>query len=108
MVSIRPNFLLWFAATFVFSAGAEPEALPRSALFRGGLETQVPNHALPSSVEAPEGKLTLVADYAAPRTEGILLYLVNRTGRPVSIPHQDGDIYLKLETQSPDGRWQRA
>ncbi|MBL9200161.1 MAG: hypothetical protein JNL39_06620, partial [Opitutaceae bacterium] len=88
--------------------GAEPERLPPSALYRGGLETQIPNHALPAHVVAPEGQLTLFADYAASRAEGVLLYLVNRTGQPVLLPHQDGDLYLKLETPTPDGRWQRA
>ena len=80
-----------------------------SALFGGGAVGEShPNVDLPKQVIAPEGKLTLYADYEHAGDDGIPLYLVNRSENSVSFNSQDGDIYLKLEYQQPDGKWQRA
>ncbi|APR81914.1 Hypothetical protein A7982_07263 [Minicystis rosea] len=68
-----------------------------------------PVAALPVGVVAPEGKLTLYADYAGARGERITLYLVNRTGRSIDLPQQDGDPYLKLEALDRDSKqWERV
>jgi len=63
---------------------------------------------LPASVDAPDGKLTLFADYGDETGEGIALYVVNRTNEECQVPFQDGDIYAKREVRLPDGTWQRA
>src|SRR6185503_18670570 len=63
---------------------------------------------LPASVAAPEGQLTLYADFANVRDQHVTMYLVNRTGRTIDVPNQDGDPYLKLEAQSAAGQWERA
>lgn len=63
---------------------------------------------LPASVVAPDGKLTLFADFSDVTGEGVAMYLVNRTKEECQVPYQDRDIYAKLEVQLPDGNWQRA
>src|SRR5258708_1073165 len=77
-------------------AAAQEEKNP-SALFRGHVGAPIPNASLPRHIPAPQGVLTLFADYPAAGQLGIPLYLVNRTSSAVSFPAQDGDIYLKLE-----------
>lgn len=67
-----------------------------------------PVSALPDFVTASPGEATLFADFVGAREEGIAVYLVNRTGRPLELPAEDGDLYLKLETASSEGAWQRA
>jgi len=69
---------------------------------------QTPNVELPRNVVAPDNQLTLFADYADKNSEGIRLYLINRTTKPISLDSQDGDIYVKLERRLPDGTWERA
>lgn len=64
--------------------------------------------SLPATVKAPEGKLTLYADYADKRPGGVVLYLVNRTKEGVELDSQDNDIYIKLECKNQDGTWVRA
>src|SRR5262245_50520496 len=54
---------------------------------------------LPADVIAPEGKLTLYADYTSARDEHVTVYIINRTGRTLDLPNQDGDPYLKLEAR---------
>ena len=50
---------------------------------------------LPPAVTAPEGKLTLWANYAGARDGRITVYIVNRTDKKVSITAQDYDPYIK-------------
>ena len=65
---------------------------------------------LPKHVKAPAGKLTLYADYSkivdppplrpdpkAPPRSYVTLYIVNRTGKKIVFPAQDGDLFIKLE-----------
>jgi hypothetical protein len=66
------------------------------------------NVDLPAQVNAEAGKITLWADFEHSLLEGILLYLVNRSMSSVSFDSQDGDIYIKLETQTESGEWVRA
>ena len=63
---------------------------------------------LPKHVVAPEGRLTLFADFGDIRGENIILYLVNRTSVPAQFEWQDGDIYVKLEFMNDQGVWTRA
>ena len=63
---------------------------------------------LPGRLRAPDGKLSLVADFED-RLFGItVLYIVNRTRELVLVPSQDEDVYAKLETRDADGQWRRA
>jgi hypothetical protein len=77
-------------------------------MFSGQAPTQQPNALLPVQIAAPDGQLSLFADYNAVGKDGVPLYLVNRTGRTIQFSGQDGDIYIKLESRMSDGRWQRA
>lgn len=63
---------------------------------------------LPKNVIAPEGKTTLFADYEGATNGVIELFIINRTGRTIGIPTQDGDPYIKLEAGLKDGAWGRA
>ncbi|MGV3658691.1 MAG: hypothetical protein ACO1TE_00855 [Prosthecobacter sp.] len=57
---------------------------------------------------APEGKVTLWADFAGADEGGhVPLYLVNQTDVPQPFDSQDGDVYIKLEYQDEAGRWRR-
>jgi len=52
--------------------------------------------------------LTLFADYHDVAGNLVRLYLVNRTGHRIGFSSQDGDVYVKLEAATEDGRWERA
>src|SRR6185503_7126171 len=81
-------------------------ALPPAAHVDGDAR---PIAELPVGVSAPEGQLTLHADYASARDQRVTVYLINRTGRTIDLPNQDGDPYLKLEAQTGSaGPWERA
>lgn len=66
--------------------------------------------SLPKHVVAPEGQLTLYADYTdtARDREVVRLYLVNRTGHTVGLDSIDGDAYVKLEAMTSPDVWERA
>lgn len=68
----------------------------------------IPLARLPDRVPAPDGKLTLYADYRDRRGNYVVLYLVNRTDRDLAFASQDDDIYVKLETLGDAGFWERA
>jgi hypothetical protein len=68
----------------------------------------IPNVELPAQIVAPEGKLTVFANYAARNYEGVPVYVVNRTDKPITFASQDGDIYLMLEYRVAKNYWQRA
>lgn len=76
--------------------------------FHSVAKAGVADLALPNSLIAPEGKLTV---HAVPREGdggGAIIYLVNRTGKGISIPSQDGDLFFKLEVRDDSGAWVRA
>lgn len=75
----------------------------RASLSHGG-----PNVFLPARVVAPDGEITLYADYERAEAGRIPVYFVNRSGRPIETPHQDGDLYLKQEYRNDAGEWVRA
>ena len=64
---------------------------------------------LPGHVEAPDGQVSLFADYGSPQGNGrVPVYLVNKSTRDLVLNTQDGDIYLKLQYQDADRNWVRA
>lgn len=63
---------------------------------------------LPNGLSAPDGKLSLIADYGDVKEGRVALYLVNRTGKDVTFEAQDGVLYIKLEAKQKDGSWARA
>lgn len=68
-----------------------------------------PNEALPTSVKPVAGEVTLVADYAGKWPIGTIpVYLINASTNDVDLGAQDGDVYLKLEVEDPQGHWVRA
>lgn len=87
---------------------AQEESKAPSANFNNFLNFPAPDVSLPKNVVAPEGKLTLFADFDATDGRGVPLYLVNRTFQKVSLSAQDSDIYVKLEYRRKDGVWERA
>ena len=64
---------------------------------------------LPSRVAAPEGELTIFADYDDRWMGGVLVYLVNRTARPTTLSLYSGGFpRLWLETKGANGEWLRV
>lgn len=63
---------------------------------------------LPKQVVAPDGQLTLFADYDDVWRNQVVLYLVNKTDKEIDVPAQDNDLYVKMETQNSQGEWVRA
>lgn len=79
-----------------------------SPLYHANIPYPRPTVELPSQVPAPQGKVTLWADFAHAEEEGIHLYLVNRSGSMQSYSSQDNDLYIKLEYQNAAGKRLRA
>ncbi len=69
---------------------------------------QIGIEKLPKNVVAPDGQLTLFADYDDVWQNHIVLYLVNKTDNEVNVPAQDSDLYVKLESRTNEGDWVRA
>src|SRR5689334_16626404 len=88
-------------------AGGREDTSPGAA-HRANLAWAQPLVELPKHIAAPAGKLTLYADFVAKEEGGVPLYVINRSDAPVCFMSQDSDIYLKLERQAADGRWERA
>jgi hypothetical protein len=100
--------LCFFPPVIALSLDQQPLNNP-SATFRAHVGRPVPLVELPAQVPAPEGKLTLWADFAAQVPQGVPLYLVNRTNEDVSLSSQDHDLYIKLEYRDHKaGIWKRA
>lgn len=68
----------------------------------------LPIATLPPHVHAPEGELTLHADFSDVSGISVAMYLVNRTPHRIGFSSQDGDPYVKLEAATDDGGWERA
>jgi hypothetical protein len=79
-----------------------------SANFVSSVGIPLPNVGLPPQVVAPEGKLTLFADFAHATELACPVYLVNRTGKPLTLTDQGGSLFLKLFHAREHGSWQRA
>lgn len=64
---------------------------------------------LPRHIDAPDGQVSLFADYGSIQSDGrVPVYLVNKSADDLVLKSQDGDIYLKLQYQDSDGNWMRA
>ena len=62
---------------------------------------------LPPQVKSDPGAVSLFADFSNRAKNGTVpVYLINATGTPLQLKAQDGDIYLKLEAQNEDGKWE--
>ncbi len=99
-------------AVLVISAVFTSTSFTESREQAGGHD--LPLSALPDGVVAPPGKLTLFADYGNLSKEAlspepsaetgshrrITLYIVNRTGKPVNLPAQDGDLSPLSKTRN--------
>lgn len=81
--------------------------LARRNIFNGGGSSVDGTEDLPRFVEAPDGELTLFADFAATAEALVPLYLVNRTSAAVDFISQDGDLSLRLESLTEHG-WRSA
>lgn len=76
---------------------------------------RAPTHPLaelPEHLTAPEGEVSLLADFDHTPANGYIpLYLVNLSGRDITVHTQDGNFYAKLEAHPDDGNsegWTRA
>jgi hypothetical protein len=63
---------------------------------------------LPANVKAEKGKLTLFADFSDKKLAGIPVYIINRTGKPVTLQHSINDFLVVLEYESAPNTWPRA
>jgi hypothetical protein len=63
---------------------------------------------LPDHIKVPNSAVALIADFDHPSEGTVPVYLVNRSGKDLQLESQDGDVYLKLEYQDPNGDWKRA
>jgi hypothetical protein len=81
---------------------------PASMYYSRHVGPPSPIASLPKQVLAPEGELTLYADFTDGGRESVALYLVNRTPHRIGFSSQDGDVYVKLEAATDNGGWERA
>lgn len=79
-----------------------------SALHRGAVGVPKALADLPAQVPAPEGQLTLWADFSSADAGGVPLYLVNQSDKEKTFSSQDSDIYIVLEYKNDDGSWKRG
>lgn len=79
-----------------------------AARFSSRAGNALPISTLPKGIVAPEGLLTLYADYSKTSDNSVQLYLINRTEHRLAFSSQDGDLYTKLEVLSEEGIWERA
>lgn len=101
--------VLWGGA-LAYAQNAEDDFLHknRSAYFQSALTERSAIADLPATVQAPDGQLTLWADFSHSDEHGVPLYLVNRTGEVQEFFTQDGDPYVMMEYQTAGGDWKRA
>lgn len=99
-----------FAIGVLIAQRPEEELLRHnpSAMFHGSVGKPLPVVSLPANVSAPEGKMTLWADFAAADDKGVPLYVVNQTNKEHPFSTQDHDLYVKLEFKDAAGTWRRA
>lgn len=92
----------------VFCLAGLSSALAEEPKWSSWASDPLPANTLPAGVVAPDGQLTLYADFSAARGGHIPLYLVNRMASDFVFGRQDGDLYVKLETRQAGGTWRRA
>jgi hypothetical protein len=76
--------------------------------FRSYVSEVAANVDLPAHIKVADGEVSLWADFENGTVQGIPLFLVNRTSKPMSFSSQDGDLYIKLEAKNESGEWVRA
>ena len=59
-----------------------------------------PISQLPGDVPAPDGELSLCADYSDVRGDHVALYLINRTANTIWLMGGDGNAFVKLEAST--------
>jgi hypothetical protein len=74
----------------------------------GVFRTKEPVQALPKHIPSEHGQVSVYADYEHADSDGVPLYVVNRSPQPLRLANQDGNIYLKLQFCNEKGGWQRA
>jgi hypothetical protein len=79
-----------------------------SARFHVNVGQPLPNVELSAGIPAPDGELTLYADFERAGENGVPVFIVNRTAKPVELHSQDHDPYLKLEYLDGKKGWKRA
>lgn len=98
-ISMSPFIRTVFTVCLLLSILATPTALSS--------ETSI--LLLPNHIEAPDGRVSLFADYESIQGNGrVPVYLVNKSAQDLVLNTQDGDIYLKLQYKDSDGNWVRA
>lgn len=109
MVHVRFSAMLVLVLTAmcVDSAAEEPPSRV-DFYYTGNVGSPLPRSSLPAHVVAPDGELTLFADYADFAANSVVLYLVNRTRHRIGFSSQDDDVYVKLECEVEEGQWERA
>src|SRR5438067_12580200 len=76
--------------SFVPLAAQEPEKLASpSASVHVWVGRPITNVELPANIVAPAGRLSFVANFQGATGNGVPLFLVNRTARPVEFDSQD-------------------
>lgn len=66
-----------------------------------------PLRLLPARVRVEDDAAILFADFNDRFQDNVVVYIINNTGAPLVIPHQDNDLYIKQEALI-DGKWQRV
>jgi hypothetical protein len=94
----------WLAVLVVLGCGAPAAAQPGA--HRSGAARPIAE--LPARVVAADKAVTLFADYQSVAGGQIQLYLVNRSAHAMTLPTQDGVLYIKLEAAVPKQGWARA
>jgi len=109
--------IFFFIVISVFLFGA-------SAMQKNSQDNRVcqPIASLPEHIFADSGRLTLFADFDHRRNGDVPIYVVNRSGKPITLSAQEGityikngihtfgsgNIYVKLEYEEAPGKWTRA
>lgn len=107
---MRRNHVVMALLVFLSFSTARGQELPRLPrfYFQSILRHALPIADLPAHIDAPDGQLTLYADFKDIEGESITIYLVNRTEHRIGFSAQDGNPYLKLEAVDVNGNWERA
>jgi hypothetical protein len=96
MNSIALLGALWFCTGADLGPGPKAEG-------RG-----VPLARLPPHVPAAAGQLSLFADFNKQQPGQVPLYILNRTGKPVTLTMYNGRPFIEMEYQAAQARWARA
>lgn len=99
---------LFMVSSFANKVANAEELINSPSWFSSRVSEPKPISSLPSVVVAPDGEVTLYADFTSAKNGSIPLYLVNRSQHHIAFPSQDGDPYIKLEGSLDGQNWDRA